>query len=172
MVNMQAPKGVTQVSVESQTFEVDDKGTVRVPETFVETLKDVGFRFVPSRIVVTQEAHDAIKAAAKKLNLPMPEAIHVPNPENLLIPKALQVQHLDPSAVQFSKFMQETSGGFHATDQDWTTVGMDGEGWPVAKGSKEDVSAQPNPPDRKAGSKEDAERRAKMAEERGTEQSS
>jgi hypothetical protein len=60
------------------------------------------------------------------------------------------IKMLDGSATQpkpqseaeaaFHKFMNETSGGFHSTDQDWTTVGMDEKGWPVVKGSPEDVS--------------------------------
>jgi hypothetical protein len=38
------------------------------------------------------------------------------------------------------KFLMETSGGFHATDADWTTVGRDAKGWPVVKGSPADVT--------------------------------
>jgi glycine/serine hydroxymethyltransferase len=38
------------------------------------------------------------------------------------------------------KFLMETSGGFHTTDADWTTVGRNSDGFPVAKGSPEDVS--------------------------------
>lgn len=147
MVNMQAPKGTTQVSIEQQVFNVLDNGTVQVPEPFVDTLKDIGFRIVPGRIVVTAEAAAAISAAAAKLNLPVPTELQLaPDP--------------------FAKFMNETSGGFHATDQDWTTVGIDASGYPVPKGSATDISAQPNLPERKCGSKEDAERRAKFAEER------
>ena len=39
-----------------------------------------------------------------------------------------------------AKFLMETSGGFHATDADWTTVGRDVNGFPVVKGSPDDVS--------------------------------
>jgi hypothetical protein len=50
----------------------------------------------------------------------------------------------DAAVKSFEKFLQETSGGFHATADDWTTVGRDKEGFPVVKGSPEDVS--PNAP--------------------------
>jgi hypothetical protein len=48
-----------------------------------------------------------------------------------------------PSEKQraFDAFMMETSGGHHATDLDWTRVGRDKDGFPVVKGSPEDVSA-------------------------------
>jgi hypothetical protein len=52
--------------------------------------------------------------------------------------------------TRFQKFMKETSGGFHASDLDWTVVGTDKDGYPVVKGSPEDVSN----PDRKAGTSE------------------
>lgn len=157
MVKMQAPKDVTQISVEQQVFNVDDNGSVQVPDPFVETLRDIGFRIIPGRITVSQEAADAIAAAAAKLNLPVPQELRVQKPT---------VEEV------FSKFMQETSGGFHATNEDWTTVGMDASGWPVPKGSKDDVSDQPNPPERKAGSKEDSERRANLSQQSGESQPS
>lgn len=77
MVTMQAPKGTTQVSVEQQNFTIDDYGKINVPEPFVETLKDIGFRIVPARITVSAEAAEAIAAAAKKLNLPVPQELQV-----------------------------------------------------------------------------------------------
>lgn len=77
MITMQAPKGVTQVSVEQQEFTVSENGTIHVPEPFVETLRDIGFRVIPARIVVSPEAAAAIAAAAAKLNLPVPAEVVV-----------------------------------------------------------------------------------------------
>lgn len=47
--------------------------------------------------------------------------------------------------IEFNKFMMETSGGFHATSQDWTTVGRDSSGYPVVKGSLLDVTSNDKP---------------------------
>lgn len=77
MVKMQAPKDVTQISVEQQVFNVDDNGSIQVPDPFVDTLRDIGFRIIPGRITVSQEAADAIAAAAKKLNLPVPQELQI-----------------------------------------------------------------------------------------------
>lgn len=86
MVNMQAPKDVTQISVEQQVFNVDANGRVQVPEPFVDTLRDVGFRILPARIVVSAEAAEAIEAAAKKLGMPVPQEMKVEKPT--LVPAA------------------------------------------------------------------------------------
>ena len=67
-------------------------------------------------------------------------------------PKPAKPAKQTPAEKQYEKFMQETSGGFHSTDDDWTTVGLDASGFPVPKGSPEDVSNSTNPPARKAGS--------------------
>ena len=54
---------------------------------------------------------------------------------------ANRAANLTPKQI-FDKFMLETSGGFHATNEDWTTVGRDASGFPVPKGSASDVTAK------------------------------
>ena len=81
MTTLQAPKDVTKISVEQQEFTISDNGTVTVPDNFVEQLRDIGFRIVPARIVVSKEAADAIAQAAANLGLPTPPVSVVDTPE-------------------------------------------------------------------------------------------
>ena len=48
---------------------------------FSEILRDIGFRIVPARIVVSKEAADAIAQAAANLGLPTPPVSVVDTPE-------------------------------------------------------------------------------------------
>ena len=72
MATMKAPEGVTQVSVETQVFEVNEGRMVKVPDLFVAKLKEIGFKEVAERISVSKEAAADIAAAAAKLGLPDP----------------------------------------------------------------------------------------------------
>lgn len=61
---MQAPKGISQVTVEQQNFKVNKDGFVTVPDPFVGKLKDIGFKVGPFVVEVSAETAAAIKATA------------------------------------------------------------------------------------------------------------
>lgn len=131
MVNMQAPKGTTQVSVEQQVFDVLENGTVQVPEPFVDALKDIGFRFVPARIVVSAEAAEAIAAAAKKLNLPVPQEIKVEpkTATQVQTPPAAAAKTDEPAPAAPGAKAPEPQAGATGNDSTMSEKQMTQQGW-------------------------------------------
>lgn len=136
MVELTGPADVTQISVEQENFTVNKNGNFSVPEIFVAKLVDIGFKRVPARIRVSQEAADAIAASSKKLNLPTPHLT--------IVNEGGKVGFVSDGTPQgdLDKFLMVTSGGNFPDKGDWTTVGRDASGFPVPKGSPEDVTNQ------------------------------
>ena len=49
-IRLIAPKDTTQVSVEQQTFDVDNTGMVTVPHNLAHRLTELGFKHAPVRV--------------------------------------------------------------------------------------------------------------------------